>query len=340
MSEPALSEIAVARHRPAEEIASLLSGVALFDGLAPEELAGCEESVVRVELAPGEILWRQATHDRGLYVLLTGEAQVCRRLPGERELELARLGPGDVIGEVVLLGASAHSATVRAVGTCSLLFLSREQFDARTLLGDRCALELRRRIVATVCERLRRTYGAVAETIDRAAPDCAGALAGMRHAQLLPAALPPLAYLSRLPLFRGLAPDLVAELLGRARPLYVPRGEIVQHRGAQPRSCYVVVNGAVEEVVYRDGASLRVGFSGPGHLFGHLGLLDGKPAAVSSVTRERSLLLAIGGEKFETLIRGRGAPSRAFNAAIEADLIRSLEIAARARSRLAAGRYS
>jgi CRP-like cAMP-binding protein len=334
MSESAVIEFAGARERPATDLVARLSAVALFDGLDEEALDGCGQAFKYVELAPGEILCRQACPHEGLYVLLDGEVKVCRRLPGQRELELARLGAGEVIGEIPLLGGGTHSASVRAVGRCSLLFLSREDFEARTLAGTPCALELRRRIVGIACARLRRNHDAIAAAIG-GAPIGGAADTAVHPVQPLPTALPPRAYVSRLPLFRRLEPDVLTALLDHGVALPVPRGHVIQREGMAPDVCYVTLNGAVEDVVRSDSTSVRVGFAGPGHAFGYLGLLDGEAASVASVARERSLLLAIDGEYFSTLQRTRDPRLRAFAAGIEADLIGGLETAGRALSHLA-----
>ena len=73
-----------------DDVAELLRGFELFDGLFDEHGAGLTLAFTRVTLMPGEILWRQGAPQEGLYVLLDGEVQVCRQLPGAREFELAR----------------------------------------------------------------------------------------------------------------------------------------------------------------------------------------------------------------------------------------------------------
>ncbi len=333
MSDFAVADIAVARRRRATGPAGLLAAIPLFHGLSDDDLADFASAFKRIELDAGEILWRQTTPSDGLYVLLEGIVHVCRRLPGERELELARLGAGEVLGELPLLGGGTRTATVRALGPCSLLFLSRPEFEARTASGQQSALELRRRIVAIACARLRRRLAEFAATVDAIEPRRAGPTERPRSEPV--AAVPPISYLSRLAMFEQLELELVADLLARGRLLCVPRGHVVQHVGTQPQACYVTLNGAVEDVPRR--GDPRVGFAGPGRAFGYVGLLDGEPAPVSSVARERSLILAIDRDDFARLLRSPGARSRAFAAAIEADLIRSLDIAERARSRMAAG---
>ena len=71
-----------------------------------------------------------------------------------------------------------------------------------------------------------------------------------------------------------------------------------------------------------------------------LGLLDGGPASVSSLTRERAVLLAIDRELFATLYGASRARSRGFAAAVQADLISSLEIATRSLSHVATNAWA
>jgi CRP-like cAMP-binding protein len=332
-----VADLAAVRRRRLTEAETPLRGIGLFAGMAEDDLAGLAAALQPVALAAGGVLWHQGSPSDGLYVLLDGDVQVCRRLPGERELEVARLGPGELLGELPLLGGGTRTATVRALGACSLLFLSRAEFDARTALGEPGALELRRRVVAIACARLRRTYCAAATTVYDAASLPASAPSEPLQREPMPAAAPPRDYLARLELFRGLEPDVVTELLDRGTVLCLPRGHVIQREGTQPEACHVTLNGAVEAVVRRGTASLRVGFAGPGRPSGYLGMLDGAPAPVSSVTRERSLLLAIDRSHFATLQRTTGTRSRAFLAAIEADVVRCLAVAEGVRSRVAAG---
>jgi signal-transduction protein with cAMP-binding, CBS, and nucleotidyltransferase domain len=197
-----------------------------------------------------------------------------------------------------------------------LLFLCRAEFDARTSAGDPATLALRQRIVEIVCARLRRNYASVSEP--------ATAPAGLQR-EPLRAIAPPRSYIARLELFRTLTPGQLDEVLSRGTVTCGPRGLVVQRAGTRPLACYVTLNGGVEDI---HGAT-RVGFSGPGRACGYVGLLDDQPAPVSSVARERCLLLALDPDHFATLRRSQPAFARA----IEADLIRTVTTADAASSR-------
>ena len=331
-----VADLAQARQRRRADAVALLSGVAPFDGIAEDDLTRLLPTLRCVELGRGDVLWRQGDSCKGLAVLIAGEAQVCRQLPGERELELARLGPGDVLGEIALLGGCGHSATVRCLGPCSLLLLGRAEFEACTASLHPGSQELRRGIVGLVCRRLRRALAGLAATDD--APQAAprDLHLGARACDAWSAApRPPLDFLARLPLLRGLERDLVAEVVDCATVVELERGTLVQHEWGETERCYITLNGAVEDLVHRRGTPLRVGFAGPGHAFGYVGLLDGLPAPVSSVTRERCLLLAIDRDRFGALLEDRRL--RPLAAALDADLAGALQKAERTLSHLAAG---
>ncbi|HUR86357.1 MAG TPA: cyclic nucleotide-binding domain-containing protein [Solirubrobacteraceae bacterium] len=320
------SDVAVVAAYPDEsqDIALLLGDMPLFAGIPQDELADLASAFTRLSLGPGELLWRQGTPVDGLHVIVTGEAQVCRRLPGERELELARIGAGDVLGEVPLLGGGTHSASVRALSPVRLLFLDRAEFGARMLSRQPGALELRRRIVAIACDRLRKLHGALVQSA-AARDDGVGSTPAAAPATTPVAEVPApsLAYVSRLPLFRN-DPGLATMLLQAGRTVHVPRGRVMVRAGEPPTTFHVTLNGAVEDVLAVGSAQLRVGLAGPGRAFGYLGLLDGGDATMTSVARERSTILTIAAERFATLCNGNDERSRTLAAAVQSDLMLSL----------------
>jgi CRP-like cAMP-binding protein len=148
--------------------------------------------------------------------------------------------------------------------------------------------------------------------------------------------LPEPAYVLRLPFFRAYGESEFAELVRSCRLAVVSQGEPILHEGSQPTTCYVTLNGAVEEVIRRGSDSVRVRLCGPGRAFGYPGLIDGLPSTVSIVTRERSLLLAVPSGRFEALFHGATISSYAFFNAVERDLMTALRQAQAPHARLAA----
>jgi cAMP-dependent protein kinase regulator len=79
----------------------------------------------------GAVIIREGHPGEGLYLLVSGEVVVSRLVNGEKT-ELARLGPGDVFGEISLLMQKTSTATVTASMASAFLFLPTADFMAAT----------------------------------------------------------------------------------------------------------------------------------------------------------------------------------------------------------------
>ena len=108
------------RHRPD---VSVVAGIALFDGYAGRQLSPLARHADRLVVTPGTPLAREGSHAHEVVVILAGEAVVVRD-----GLEVARLGPGDVVGAREELAGVPHEATVLAGPGLSALVLTGAAF--------------------------------------------------------------------------------------------------------------------------------------------------------------------------------------------------------------------
>jgi cAMP-dependent protein kinase regulator len=81
-----------------------------------------------LDFEPGTVVIREGDVGQGLFVILLGEVEVVRTDTSGRERKVARLGAGEIFGEMSLLGDRPTSATVRTVATATILFLGRDYF--------------------------------------------------------------------------------------------------------------------------------------------------------------------------------------------------------------------
>jgi CRP-like cAMP-binding protein len=77
---------------------------------------------------PGEYVFRQGDRGDGIYMVLSGTAEV--RAGDADETLLATLGPGEFFGEMALLGDGVRNASVRCAEPLDLLFIPRADFAA------------------------------------------------------------------------------------------------------------------------------------------------------------------------------------------------------------------
>ena len=110
---------------PAMVDAGLLARVPMFAALSDNERAQLLSVARPVMFAKGEAVVRQGQTGRSLFVIRRGDASVT--LAGTNG-EVARLGAGDVLGEMSLLTGEARTATVTASTDCDLLEIDADGF--------------------------------------------------------------------------------------------------------------------------------------------------------------------------------------------------------------------
>jgi CRP-like cAMP-binding protein len=309
-----------------------VAAATLFADLSPAVRSSISRELRRIHLSPGELLWRQGDPGGGLHVVESGRLAVAARAPGEREMAIAEVGPGDVLGELPLLAGGERSASVRAVGAASVLVLDRARFRALLAALDPGAEALRQRLLEIVCRRLRARHADLAAMLGGGpAPPPRGSVSST------PTAVPARSYLARLALFRELEPLELDELLAVADVVDVPRGTELCAEGAWPESCAVTLNGALEELVRRGDRAVPVRLAGPGVASCYVGLFDGLPSSVAVSAREHARLALIPRAAFDELVAARTRAGRSFLEALQRDLVDALRLAHRRQVRLSFG---
>jgi CRP/FNR family cyclic AMP-dependent transcriptional regulator len=140
---------------------TLLAGLAMFEGLDEQEqdlLLGIARTR---ELARGELLFRKGEPAEQLYGVLEGRLRVSGERDGQDDVTFARLGPGEVIGEIALLDRSSRSATVSALEPTRLLSLHHDDLLPLLDAHPRVALKL----AGVLAFRLRKLSALMEDTL-------------------------------------------------------------------------------------------------------------------------------------------------------------------------------
>lgn len=130
-----------------------LRNVSFFKRLHLDQLRalarGCEE----VSADAGEYLIRQGDIGDGLYIVVEGEVRVERQITNGQIMNLGRLGPSEVFGEISLLDGDVRTADVIAEGPVLLLAIHRDALYAALEDDPQIAMTM----LQTMAQRLRRT---------------------------------------------------------------------------------------------------------------------------------------------------------------------------------------
>ncbi len=111
-------------------------------------------------LSAGDVVFRKDDPGDGLYGVLEGRVVVTVESAEGKELILNMFGPGEFFGEIALLDGKGRTATAVARDASRLVFLSRAAFLPFLSQHHETAV----RIIAFLCERLRRTTALVEDS--------------------------------------------------------------------------------------------------------------------------------------------------------------------------------
>jgi len=123
----------------------MLRKVPLFATMKDKELAAVEQLADTVDVPAGHVLMRQGSSGGEMFVIASGALSV------ERDgREVARVGPGEVVGEMALLSEAPRNATVTATEPSTLFVLAHREFHS---LLDQSA-DVRKCVFDAVAQRI------------------------------------------------------------------------------------------------------------------------------------------------------------------------------------------
>ncbi len=208
-----------------------------------------DHGVVR-SAAPGDILCHRHQFDTRVYILVLGEAEVSDTIDG-KNIVLARLGPGELFGEISALFRIPRVSDVTITRPSVLIEIPGDVLE--TVLLARPKLQLA--MFQSYKDRL-------TETILRS--------------------VSPLRDLSR---------DRLANLIEQATLVGIPAGGMIVNEAEQGDALYIIIYGTARVVHEVNGERLNIALLRAGDYFGEWSLLTGAPrtASVEAITRVEAL---------------------------------------------------
>jgi CRP/FNR family transcriptional regulator, cyclic AMP receptor protein len=135
----------------APDTVALLSHVAVFEELAPEDLGRVASVAVPRKFEANQVVFREGDDSDTCYVVCDGHARALRTHSDGRSITLATFGPGDVFGELAMFDDEKRSATVEAVDAMEVIAILGP--DMRRVMREHP--EISAKLVTTLGRRLR-----------------------------------------------------------------------------------------------------------------------------------------------------------------------------------------
>lgn len=136
-----------------------LAKVPIFSGLSEAELAFLEQHTVSRRFSAGETVFSEGEPCTGLYVVEAGHIRIFKSSASGREQVLSIEGPGSSVAELPVFDGGNYPASVTAISDATLLFVSKQGFQALCMAHPQVALK----VLRVVGARLRRLVGIIEE---------------------------------------------------------------------------------------------------------------------------------------------------------------------------------
>jgi CRP/FNR family cyclic AMP-dependent transcriptional regulator len=133
-----------------------LKAVPLLRGFSSADLRELAQQLELVKRPPGTVLIEQGSSCDGFFFILDGQVRVSRTLSSGREITLARLSKGHVVGFLSMLDGKPRSASVRTQTTASLAHLPPERFQDLIRSPKPMAVRFQRLLAREMIRTLRR----------------------------------------------------------------------------------------------------------------------------------------------------------------------------------------
>ncbi len=239
-----------------------------------------------IELASGQILFREGAASRHIYRVVSGEIEVSRRT-GDRAAVLGRVGPGHFVGEMGALVSTPRNGAARAVCDTVLRRYRRREFLAQVVRDP----DLSAQVLNGLSLRTR----AQVEFLR-------GAPAVQKPVSLLRRVIEALrSLLKRVPRQSALRAAIGRSGFGRCE--FEP-GSTLFEESAPSDGVFWIESGRVL-VRTRDasGAERRAGHAGAGEFLGEMGVLESLPRSASAIAMTRVVACKMSPEDFAALLR-------------------------------------
>lgn len=145
---------------------AILAGNWLLRGLAPPDRQALAAYAQPVRFDAGAVIFQHGDPGDSLMAVVRGRVKICRHSIDGKELVLNFIKPGEVFGEIALLDGEPRTADAVAMETCELLVLRRGDFVPFLARHPHVA----ERLIALLCQRLRRTSTHLEDTLFLEAP--------------------------------------------------------------------------------------------------------------------------------------------------------------------------
>lgn len=273
--------------------------------------------------APGDVLFEEGAPGNSLMIVLDGHLVATVKTDQGGHEQVARLGPGEVVGELAFIDGEPRSATVSAPQGATILDFTREALAHLKKTAPKVAAAIQRNVLFDVARRLREAGEKLTDEASGGPPrsrvnddTTKRSVRGLTVEQLR--SIPALANHAQEDL------DLLA-FISTLRTFAA--GEVIMREGSEGDACWLIVQGSVSVSRSQNIGAEALAHLGPGALVGQLALIDRAPRSATVIATAPTAALELRADAFTNLVRAFSPVALRFQAQVALAGVRQLRIA-------------
>lgn len=305
----------------------ILATAPLFKNFVENDLLALASAMRERQLADGATLFRQGQHGDAMVLVVAGELLILAEEDEGKTVELARIGVGDIVGEMSALDPAPRSATVKADGPATVYVLDRTMLGAVMNNAPSVYASLLKGVGRAVMDRLDRTNKRVRSEAFAHIDVFDGPINAPEEAsgQLVQKNLDP----QELKALKDFNRKEREQLLAAAPIISFERGDVLCAEGKPGHTCFIILAGEVEVLRHAGDEEHRLATLGPGAVVGQLALLHDAPRSATVRSLGPLWVVAIGRGSFNRLLSTHSAVGMRMHEQVIVAGIRQLRIASR-----------
>lgn len=248
-------------------------------------------------VSPNTRIMKEGDSGDSMFIIAEGVLGIWITLEDGSSIEVARRGPGDIIGEMALLTGEPRTASVISASAAMLFEVTKEDLSPYLQEQPDIAQRLseiltRRKLETSQAKDAQRTQEEEAQSLSQQFLSRIQQFFGLSALQS--AELSPLDVVQQMDLFQSFSESTKTAISRRMKVRRAKEGETIVKQGARGDSLFFIAAGQVGVwVTLEGGKQLRVDQMDAGTFFGEAALLTGEPRTAGIVTESDCLLYEI-----------------------------------------------
>ena len=276
---------------------AVLQNFELFQAFPDEVKAALSERLRTYRVSPNTRIMKEGDSGDSMFIIAGGVVGIWITLDDGSSIEVARRGPGDIIGEMALLTGEARTASVISISTALLYEMTKDDvapyLQEQPEIAERLSEILtRRKLETSQAKDAHSTQEEEAKSLSRQFLTKIQTFFGLSARE--EEELSPVAVIQQMDMFQSFSEVTKIELSERMKQRRANVGMTVVKQGDKGDSLFFIATGRVAVwVTLDDGKRLRVDQMEAGTFFGETALLTGDPRSASIVTETECILYEI-----------------------------------------------